>query len=200
MEYLTELSGNIAYLIIFLLLCLCGLGIPLPEELTLLMAGYLSYDGDVKLWPMWSTCVLGILFGDSLLFLIGKKWGTKLSAHPFITKFWHLEKQERIKNYFIKQGARTIFFVRFLSGLRGPTHLLAGSMGFPFWKYLVTNFFAILIHVTIVQGLGYVFGNQIDIVKHNLAVAKHVLILIVLVVAVILILKYLYSRKKLPGE
>lgn len=200
MGFFEELSGNFAYLVIFVILLFCGLGIPLPEELTLLMAGYLSYEGGVKLFAMWTVCVVGILFGDALLFLIGKKWGTKLAAHPKIMKFLHLERQEKIKKYFKRSGVKTIFIVRFLSGLRGPAHVLAGSMGFPFWKYLLTNFSAILIHVTLVQGLGYVFGNQINIIRHNVEVAKHVLLGIVILVIIILILKYSYFSKKLPGN
>ncbi|MDO8526266.1 MAG: DedA family protein [Deltaproteobacteria bacterium] len=196
----SELSGHLAYLIIFLLLFLCGLGIPLPEELTLLMAGYLSYEGSVKLEFMWVICVLGITLGDSMLFLIGKKWGTKVAAHPRIVKLLHLERQEKIKNHFKKHGAKTIFFVRFMSGLRGAAHMLAGSMGFPFWKYLLTNFFAILIHVTLVAGLGYVFGNHIAVVRHHMDVVKHVLILAIVVVIIGLILKYSYFAKKIPGS
>ncbi|MDP2600131.1 MAG: DedA family protein [Deltaproteobacteria bacterium] len=200
MDFFNALSGNIAYTTIFLLLLLCGLGIPLPEELTLLMAGYLSYEGAVRLEPMWMVCVAGITIGDALLFLIGKKWGTKIAAHPKIVKFWHLERQAKIKNYFKKHGTKTIFVVRFLSGLRGPAHMLAGSMGFSFWKYLLTNFSAVLIHVTLVAGLGYVFGNHIDAVRKDLESAKHVVIVIVLIVAFALFLKYSYSSKKIPGS
>ncbi|OGQ38959.1 MAG: hypothetical protein A2W61_05100 [Deltaproteobacteria bacterium RIFCSPLOWO2_01_44_7] len=194
-----ELSGSIAYLVIFFILLLCGLGIPLPEELTLLMSGYLSYEGEVKLKAMWLVCVIGIVCGDALLFLIGKKWGTKLAKNPKIMKFWHLERQEKVKKYFKKSGVKTIFIVRFLSGLRGPAHILAGSMDFPFWKYLLTNFSAVLIHVSVVQGLGYAFGNQINAVRQNLEVAKDVVLGIVILVAIILILKYSYFSKKIPG-
>ncbi len=200
MEFLDALSGNTAYLIIFLVLIFCGLGVPLPEELTLLMAGYLSYEGDVLLKPMWIVCVAGITCGDAILFLIGKKWGTKIAAHPKIVRFWHLEKQAKIKNYFKKQGTKTIFFVRFLSGLRGPAHMLAGSMGFPFWKYLLTNFGAVLIHVSVVLGLGYFFGNHIDAVRKNLEAAKHMLIVIIFIVVIVLFLKYSHSSKKIPGS
>ena len=200
MEFLDALSGNGAYLVIFLVLLLCGLGIPLPEEITLLMAGYLSYEGDVVLSLMWMVCVAGITVGDSLLFFIGKKWGTKVAAHPTIVKFWRLERQEKIRGYFENHGTRTIFFVRFLSGLRGPTHMLAGSVGFPFWKYLITNFLAVLIHVTLVLGLGYVFGNHIDVLRHNVAAAKHILIVIALMIILILFIRYSYSSKKIPGS
>ena len=197
MDFFNALSGNVAYTTIFLALLLCGLGIPLPEELTLLMAGYLSYEGAVRLEPMWIVCVAGITMGDALLFLIGKKWGTKIAAHPKIVRFWHLERQAKIKNYFKKHGAKTIFFVRFLSGLRGPAHMLAGSMGFSFWKYLLTNFSAVLIHVTIVAGLGYVFGNHIDAVRKDMETFKHAVIVIVLVVAFLAFIKYSYSRRQL---
>ena len=196
MEFLSALSGNVIYVLIFLALCLCGLGIPLPEELTLVTAGYLSYEGEVDLFKMWMICIAAITFGDSLLFFIGRKWGKKLASHPKIAKFWHLERQEKVKTYFKKAGIRTIFIVRFLSGLRGPVHMLAGSSGFSFPKYLITNFCAIIIHVTVVAGLGYVFGNHIDVVRHNVEIAKHILIAVIIVVIIAVFLKYSYSKSK----
>ncbi|OGQ47130.1 MAG: hypothetical protein A3H42_03125 [Deltaproteobacteria bacterium RIFCSPLOWO2_02_FULL_46_8] len=196
MEFLSALSGNVIYVLIFLALCLCGLGIPLPEELTLVTAGYLTYEGEVNLFTMWVLCIVAITFGDSLLFFIGRKWGKKLGSHPKIAKFWHLERQEKVKTYFKKAGIRTIFIVRFLSGLRGPVHMLAGSSGFSFPKYLITNFIAVIIHVTVVAGLGYVFGNHIDVVRHNVEIAKHILIAVIIVVIIVAFLKYSYSKSK----
>ncbi|NBW99671.1 DedA family protein, partial [bacterium] len=73
--YLTDLSGGVAYLLIFGILVACGLGFPLPEDIPLIATGYLIWDGTMTwVWGILVT-MLGVLIGDSLLFWIGHRLG-----------------------------------------------------------------------------------------------------------------------------
>ena len=46
--FLSEVFGEFQYTAPFVVLLLCGVGLPLPEEVTLLGAGILLYRGEVE--------------------------------------------------------------------------------------------------------------------------------------------------------
>ena len=73
-------SGTPAYLIIFGVLVLCGLGLPLPEDLSLIFGGYLAYNGAVRLPVMIAVGFVGILCGDSLIYLAGRRVGDRVAG------------------------------------------------------------------------------------------------------------------------
>src|SRR5262245_44465315 len=59
---------DLRYLAMFGILFLCGVGLPIPEEVTLVGSGLLVGWGEAEF--IWASvaCVLGILAGDSIIF------------------------------------------------------------------------------------------------------------------------------------
>ena len=83
--YLTDLTSGVAYFIIFGILVACGLGFPLPEDIPLIAAGYLVWDGTIQLVPAFLVTMVGVLFGDSILFFLGAKFG--VNQGPFVLAY-----------------------------------------------------------------------------------------------------------------
>ncbi len=75
-----------SYLGIILFLVLTGCGLPIPEEVPIVLAGVLSAKG--QLVPEWAfaACLIGALLGDSLMYLIGYHFGHNLLREHF--KIW----------------------------------------------------------------------------------------------------------------
>ena len=69
-------SGVFAYLVVFGILLVCGLGLPLPEDVSLILGGYLVHSGKAELVPMMVTGYLGIIIGDSMIFTFGRRLGS----------------------------------------------------------------------------------------------------------------------------
>ena len=73
-EFLTDLSGGVAYLLIFGILVACGLGFPLPEDIPLIATGYLIWDKTLTWFGGISVTMLdycvnsGLKHADSMLF------------------------------------------------------------------------------------------------------------------------------------
>ncbi|KKU04614.1 MAG: DedA family membrane protein, partial [Candidatus Giovannonibacteria bacterium GW2011_GWA2_45_21] len=44
-------SETALYTVLFLILIISGFGVPIPEEATLLVGGYLAYLGFIDFWP-----------------------------------------------------------------------------------------------------------------------------------------------------
>src|SRR4051794_24332500 len=85
-DYLLNFHGPTTYLIIFGVLLACGLGLPIPEDITLFVAGAVSYYGLTNVWTMMFICLIGVLMGDSIIFFLGANYGRKL------TKKWIFHK------------------------------------------------------------------------------------------------------------
>ena len=76
-ELLTHMLGDaqgfVAYATVFSILVACGLGIPLPEDISLILGGFLAHKGAANLPMMMVVGFAGILAGDSLIFLAGRR-------------------------------------------------------------------------------------------------------------------------------
>ena len=61
LDKVSNLEGWYAYSSIFSVLFICGLGIPIPEDLTLVTAGYLVYLENIDLGMAILVCFIGVL-------------------------------------------------------------------------------------------------------------------------------------------
>jgi len=61
---LLSLLTHFGYLALFLLLVAGGVGVPAPEELIQLTAGFLARRGIFSYWPMVAVTWLGLVLGD----------------------------------------------------------------------------------------------------------------------------------------
>ena len=75
-------SGIVSYAVVFGILLLCGLGVPLPEDVSLILGGYLVFSGKARLLLMMITGFAGILMGDSIIFVAGRRIGSQIGARP----------------------------------------------------------------------------------------------------------------------
>src|SRR4051812_47220952 len=84
LDKVSNLEGIYAYATIFAFLFGCGIGFPMPEDIILVVSGYLSYLENIDLLTTNVVCLLGVLTGDLILFLLGKIYGRKILKLPLI--------------------------------------------------------------------------------------------------------------------
>ena len=72
------------YLAMFGVLFLCGIGLPIPEEVTLISSGVIVGFGLADFWIASVVCVAAILIGDSIIFFTGRKLGQSFPDSWFI--------------------------------------------------------------------------------------------------------------------
>ncbi|MER7167373.1 DedA family protein, partial [Micromonospora sp. NPDC000207] len=58
-------------------------GLVLPAEATLLLVGFLTYTGTLRLGPTLVVMILAAVVGDSLAFRSGHRYGPRLRAGGF---------------------------------------------------------------------------------------------------------------------
>lgn len=152
---------------IFLILVLCGLGLPLPEDITLITAGVVIYHNQSpSLFIMVLVCLTGVILGDFIAFMIGYLSGEKLLNNKYTKRIITETNYNKINNFYLKYGSLFIFIGRFLPGLRMPIFLFAGI----FKKvkpniFVLIDFLASIISVPVWVYIGYYFGGDLKKIK-----------------------------------
>ena len=67
---------------------------------------------------------------------------------------------QRGEGLFARYGAVTIFFARFVFGMRIIAGPMAGVLRMPWRKFMVFNFLGAALWVTVISGAGYLFGQH----------------------------------------
>lgn len=198
--YLTNLSSNVAYLIIFGILVACGLGFPLPEDVPLIATGYLVWDMTLEAFPAFLVTMLGVLIGDSILFFLGKNLGMKMLEKPRVQKLFRPEKIRRTKAYFRKYGEKIVFFARFVAGFRAVAFFMAGAMKMRYIRFILLDGIAALISVpvwiAIGYGLGYYLGDQISSILSSMKNLKTAFTVIILFIVAIVVVRNILNFRK----
>ena len=178
---------------------LTGLGFPMPEELPVVVGGGLVHDTnalDYRWWIMLAACIVGVVVGDSCLYLIGRIWGRRLVELPFISKrLLPPERLDHISNNFEKYGVRILLFARLTPGIRAPIVVTAGLTKLPWLKFLMADGIYAIPGVAILFFLGYWFTDTIvAFIKETESKAKLIGYMVVLV-GVICYFVYRHLRK-----
>ena len=199
-QYLTDLTGSVAYLIVFSILLACGLGFPLPEDIPLIATGYLIWDGTMSIVSALLVCFLGVLIGDSILFYIGHRMGFAVLKRPRFQRFFPPKKVRRTKAYFRKYGDKIVFYARFVAGFRAVAFFLSGAMHMKYRKFIFFDAIAAVLSVPIwiVLGyyLGHFFGDEFGRMMHGIKEAKTIFTLVVATVAIVFLIRALINYQK----
>ncbi|MCH2534639.1 MAG: DedA family protein [Bdellovibrionales bacterium] len=183
LAFLSGFSGVTAYAIILGVLLACGLGVPIPEDITLIAAGLLAGLGKISLTGALIAGMVGVLAGDSFLFFLGRKFGRRAYQLPIIRKILTPERALMAETKIQNNSQFICFTARFLPGLRAPIFLTAGIMGVRPLTFFILDGVAALISVPVwVVGAWY-FSKNID-EAIEFAKQMHIYLLIGLVVII----------------
>ena len=78
----------------------------------------------------------------------------------------------RGEGLFARYGAVTIFFARFVFGMRIIAGPLAGVLRMPWRKFMVFNFLGAGLWVTVISGAGYLFGRHWDRLERDVRTVR----------------------------
>jgi membrane protein DedA with SNARE-associated domain len=159
-EFINSILAHGLYPAVIVTLIICGMGLPLSEEVVFLLAGYYGRNHGANVWILCASGVLGILLGDSIPYWVGRKYGVAvLKRRPFR---WIMSEKgiDRTRGFFGKHGAKAVFVGRFVAGLRMPTFFMSGSMGVGYIKFLLWDLMGALISCPTSIWLAYTFGEK----------------------------------------
>lgn len=167
-------------------------GIPVPGETILLLASFLAFSRDeLQLSSIIVVAVCAATFGDNLGFAIGYRGGRPLLDR--YQKFFRISPAtiQRGERLFEQYGAITIFFARFIFGLRVIAGPLAGVLRMRWKRFAVFNFLGALLWVSVISTVGYKFGKHWDRLVHYI---EKLNVAIAILVGVALVVLWLWRR------
>ncbi|HKV53566.1 MAG TPA: DedA family protein [Candidatus Binataceae bacterium] len=155
---------HFTYAGLFLVLLLCGLGLPVPEDIALLAGGFLVHRGITQYPYTLAVSLVGVVAGDNSLFFLGRRFGSQLVSYFEIVRPHARERIGRWKEFMRRHGHMAIFYARFLAGVRALIYLTAGSLGVTPGRFFIYDMMGAVISVPVVVSIGYLFGRQIELI------------------------------------
>ena len=159
-------------------------GVPLPGETILLLASFLAYsEHDLKLSWLIVVATLAATLGDNLGFALGHYGG-----RPLLARYQSLFRiQDKTlaqgESLFARYGAVTVFFARFIFGMRIIAGPMAGVLRMHWRKFALFNFLGAALWVTAISGVGYLFGQHWARLERDLKRFDGIVAIVVLLVA-----------------
>jgi membrane protein DedA with SNARE-associated domain len=189
-----RLLSHFSYAAIFLVLVAAGLGVPFPEELTQLTAGFLAHRGVVSLWPAVATAYAGILAGDYLLFRLGRRHGPRILQNRSVGRVFTPSRRHWLERHFANHDVLTIMVARHASGLRLPVFAMAGALGVSSRTFLLADGISALLSVPLVVGLGYLFAQNLERIQKHIHEVE--LLVLALLFAGVTLVTWLRRRRR----
>lgn len=162
-QSLIDYFQSYGYIAVFSVLLLCGFGLPIPEDITLVAGGVISGLGHADIRIMVAVGMVGVLIGDSTMFLLGRVFGERVLQFRLIARLVTKRRYERVQAKFQKHGQFVLFAARFMPGLRSPIFVVAGmTRRVSFFKFIAIDGFAALISVPVWVYAGFLGADNID--------------------------------------
>lgn len=183
------------YAILFGILIISSLGLPIPEEVTLLLAGYLAYLEFVDFWAVLCVMIAGIITADLVGYSIGRFAGDWL--YMLLFHRWRYTRSlfEKGKRYADRYGDRIVIFSRVFVGVRVAVPILMGHFRMNIAKFILYDSIAAVPWTIIIVSLSYYLGSGFTLLAEAGILRNILLPLFIAVAGAFLIRHYIKQRR-----
>lgn len=135
-------------------------GLPLPGETVLMLAAFLSYKTTrLSIIPLILIGISAAVIGDNLGYFVGRKLGPRFLN--WLKRRFHMDEEIAVAtDQLQRHGGATVFWARYIFGLRTIAGPVAGALGMKWKKFLVYNFLGGASWVTAIAMAGFAFGAK----------------------------------------
>jgi membrane protein DedA with SNARE-associated domain len=192
----TTLIEHSPYAGILILLILGEIGLPFPEDATLILSGFFIAQKVTRPLPTIMVVYCGLLLTDFSLYWVGKKYGRKVVEHKRFHRILSAERLLTLEEKFKKWGIYVVFVGRHFLGIRAQIFLVAGVMRMSTLKFVLADAASAILTMTLMVGIGFLGGNSIEILQKDVKRIEHIGILVLAILFTgWMIHKYFRNRK-----
>lgn len=149
------------------------IGTLLEGETILIMAGFLAFQGYLKIPAVIAISFAGSFLGDQAYFYLGRNHGREL-----LKRFHFIAKRLREALKLIeKYGSFVAFISRFTYGFRIVLPVILGITKLSPQKFLLINLASAFLWASIFAIAGYLFGKSASLFFDNVGQYEHYLLL-----------------------
>lgn len=161
LSHLVTFFAEHGYLAVLFALLICSVGVPIPEDITLVAGGVISGLGYTNVHAMCLLALVGVIAGDLTMFWLGHHFGARLLRWRPVRRVLTPARFAVIRKKFERHGNRLLFIARFLPGMRTPVFITSGlTHRVSVWRFLLFDGAAAVISVPIWVYLGYFGANN----------------------------------------
>jgi membrane protein DedA with SNARE-associated domain len=174
---------------------------PLPSEVVLPLAGFLTSQGAMSLPLVMLTSTAGAYLGALALYGLGAALGQErsiriLSKLPLVDR----EDFERAAAWFGRHGRSSIFFGRLIPGVRSLISLPAGAQRMSLATFSAFTLAGSGLWNGILIGLGVVLGTQYALVERYSTYINYALYAVLAGLLVWLVVRRVRRARERPGQ
>lgn len=181
-----HLVSSYGYWAVFALVLIESLGVPLPGETALIVAGaYAGSTHRLSPWLIFVAAVAAVIIGNNIGYWIGDKGGYPL-ARRFGSKVRLDERKLKVARYlFDRQGGKVVFFGRFVAILRTYAAFLAGTSQMRWRKFMTATVAGAIVWAAIYTVAAYFAGSTLERDSGTVSLILGVVAVVVIVAALI---------------
>ena len=199
MEFLISFFTDYGYWAVLFVLIICGFGVPIPEDITLVSGGVIAglYPESVNSHLMLLVSMIGVLVGDSCMYWLGRIYGTRILRFRPMRKIVTLKRLKMVRDKFAQYGNRVLFVARFLPGLRAPVYMVSGiTHRVSYTRFVLIDFCAAIISVPIWVYLGEFGAKNLHWLHEQIEKGQMVIYVLIGLLGLFLVWKWKKSKKQ----
>ncbi len=191
------------YSILFAGVMLENAGIPVPGETAVIVSGFLASAAGGHIFDLWAVMGVAIaaaVVGDNIGFWLGRRWARPRLERGRRFLFLNAKALRMGEGYFDRFGGWTIFFARFITGLRVVGALAAGTADMPWRRFLIANASGAVLWAVTFSLLGFYFGENWPLLEKWVGRTGLILLIAVVLVGGPLFWRYVRHRRRPPAD
>lgn len=202
MDVLIHFFSEYGYWAVFLVLVICGFGVPIPEDITLVSGGVIAgLSPEINEHIMLVVSLAGVIVGDSVMFWLGRLYGAKILRFRPIKKVVTLKRLQMVREKFARYGNWVLFFARFLPGLRAAIYVVAGiTRKVAYIRFAILDLLAAGISVPIWIYLGHFGATNREWLQEQIEKGQLFIWGIIALVAMFILWKWWKNKKSVSSK
>ena len=186
--------STFGYAAVFLLVAIEGMGIPLPGETALLVAGAFAGAGTLDIRLVIVVGAVAAITGDSGGYFLGWRWGRSLVDRWGPRFGLTPARVAYLDRFFHRYGVLAVFFGRYQAIFRTYIGIFAGMARMPFGRFFLVRFASCIVWALMYGLLAYYLWQQwprVQQLLHRFSLASLVVAgAVVVVAALVLFLRH----------
>lgn len=179
-EWIKSTIESLGYFGIMLLMIIENVFPPIPSEIIMPLAGFLSTQGEFSYFGVVIAGTIGSVLGALLLYYVGRKvGGDRLKRWADTHGHWLMLSSEdigRAQGWFHRHGIVAVFVCRLVPGIRSLISIPAGIERMNLSVFLIYSALGTGVWATILAYLGRMLGRNYEKVSNYLAPISYVVL------------------------
>ena len=189
-----EFLRDYGYVMLFCVVLAESFGIPAPGQTLLIATALLAAHGDLNIGIVLTSAFMGTALGGIIGYGIGQYGGRRVILR--FGRYVRIGKPElrRLEDSFTRYGMWFVVAARFFEVLRQLNAIVAGTVGMPLRRFLLSNFAGAALWVGVWGYGSWKLGKQME--NYSDVIQKASALVVVLTLAVLLALLGVYIKHR----